>query len=76
LVALLKHHDRVQSGKSDPSRQPKQPWVELRQREIVVAPRFALDALPSPRASGEFTHRYRIESFAGMLTEVDGWKFA
>jgi len=52
LVELLRHHERVQSGKSDPSRQPKQPWVELRPREVLVSPRFALDALPTPRPVG------------------------
>jgi hypothetical protein len=74
MEALLKHHERVQSGKSDPSRQPKQPWVELRQRDILVAPRFALDTRPAARAPGAFTHPYRLEPFAGMLTELDGWR--
>lgn len=76
MVALLKHHERVQSGKSDPSRQPKLPWVELRPREILVSPRFALDALPVPRPAGAFTHPYRVEPFAAMLTELDGWRTA
>ena len=76
LVALLKHHDRVQSGKSDPSRQPKKPWIELRSHEILIAPRFALDELPVPRDPGAFTHPYRVEPFAGMLTELDGWRSA
>lgn len=76
LAELLRHHDRVQSGKSDPSRQPKRPWVEMRTREILVSPRFALEALPLPRQPGAFTHTYRLESFAGMLSELDGWKFA
>ena len=74
LRALLQHHDRVQHGKTDPSRRPKQPWIELRQRDVVVAPRFALDAPPEPRAAGGFTHSYRVEAFAGMLAEVNGWQ--
>lgn len=76
LRNLLQHHDRVQGGKTDPSRRPKQPWIELRQRDIVVAPRFALDAPPEPRAAGDFTHSYRVEAFAGMLAEVNGWQKA
>lgn len=76
MVALLKHHERVQSGKIDPSRQPKQPWVELRTREVLVSPRFALETLPAPRETGAFTHRYRVESFASMITELDGWRTA
>jgi hypothetical protein len=76
MVALLKHHERVQSGKIDPSRQPKQPWVELRPREVLVSPRFALETLPAPRATGAFTHPYRVESFASMITELDGWRTA
>jgi hypothetical protein len=74
LRALLQLHERVQAGKTDPSRRPKQPWIELRPRDIVVAPRFALEAPPVPRVVGDFTHSYRVEAFAGMLAEVNGWQ--
>jgi hypothetical protein len=53
----------------DASRQPKQPWIALQDGAIVVAPRFAIDGRPDPRG-GSFTHPYRIESFAGMLSEL------
>lgn len=73
---LVRHHERVQSGKLDASRQPKQPWMVLvgdRGTSIKIAPRFALDELPLPREDGSFTHPYRLEAFAGLLTEVHGW---
>lgn len=74
---LIRHHERVQAGKLDASRQPKQPWVALvgeRNASIKIAPRFALDGTPQPRESGSFTHPYRLESFAGMLTQANGWE--
>lgn len=70
LQEMLRHHDRVQGGKLDVSRQPKRPWVELQDGDIVVAPRFAIKGIPEPRAANAFTHPYRIESFAGMLSEL------
>jgi hypothetical protein len=73
---LVRHHGRVQGGKLDASRQPKQPWVAFvgdREASIKIAPRFALDELPLPRDEGSFTHPYRVEAFAGMLTEANGW---
>jgi hypothetical protein len=73
---LIRHHERVQSGKLDASRQPKQPWIALvgdREASIKVAPRFALDERPLPRDKGSFTHPYRVEAFAGMLTEASAW---
>ena len=33
---LIRHHERVQAGKLDASRQPKRPWVELRGSEAVI----------------------------------------
>lgn len=68
--SLLRHHERVQSGKLDSSRQAKQPWIELRGSTVVVAPRYALTEAPHPRESGAFTHRYRIEELQGMLLET------
>ena len=73
---LIRHHGRVQGGKLDASRQPKQPWVAFqgkREASIKIARLFALDQLPLPRADGSFTHSYRVEAFAGMLTEAKGW---
>lgn len=73
---LIRHHGRVQGGKLDASRQPKQPWVALvgdREASIKIAPRFALNELPSLREHGNFTHPYRVEAFAGMLTEASAW---
>ena len=67
---LLRHHERVQAGKTDASRQPKQPWMELRQKDVVVAPRYALRERPARRPFGAFTHPYRVEQFAGMLRET------
>ena len=54
--ALVRHHDRVQGGKLDASRQPKLPWMESRGSNIVVAPRYALADPPAPPGSGVFTH--------------------
>lgn len=71
LQAICSHHDRVQAGKLDASRQPKQAWVELQDDKLVVSPRFAIDGVPKPRETTAFTHPYRIESFAGMLAEVE-----
>jgi hypothetical protein len=71
LQELCAYHERVQAGKLDVSRQPKQAWVQLRGGALVVAPRFAIDGFPEPREAFAFTHPYRIESFAGMLSEVD-----
>lgn len=71
LQAICSHHDRVQAGKLDASRQPKQAWVTLQDDHFVVSPRFAIDGVPQPREVTAFTHPYRIESFAGMLAEVE-----
>lgn len=71
LQAICSHHDRVQAGKLDASRQPKQAWVTLQDDHFVVSPRFAIDGVPQPREATAFTHPYRIESFAGMLAEVE-----
>ena len=68
--ALARHHDRVQGGKLDASRQPKLPWLELRGNDIVVAPRYALADRPAVPKAGIFTHPYRIEQFSGMFTEA------
>ena len=70
LQAICNHHERVQTGKLDASRQPKQAWVVLQDNHVVVSPRFAIDGVPKPRESTAFTHPYRIESLAGMLSEV------
>lgn len=72
LQAICSHHQRVQSGKLDAARQPKQAWVELADGHLVVSPRFAIDGVPRRRDDDAFTHPYRIESLAGMLTEVPG----
>ena len=74
IDALVRHHERVQAGKLDASRQPKLPWVELRGRDVVVSPRFALDELPEEPSSGTLTHPYRIANFAGMLQEAGVWE--
>ena len=71
LQAICIHHDRVQAGKLDASRQPKQAWVTLQDDHLVVSPRFAINGVPQPREATAFTHPYRIESFAGMLAEVE-----
>lgn len=74
-AAIVRHHEGVQGGKFDASRQPKRPWVELQGSKILVSPRFALDA-PIEVVPGVFTHPYRIEQFAGMMGEADGWTAA
>lgn len=76
VEALVQHHERVQAGKLDASRQPKLPWVELRGTEVAVAPRFALDGPPPMPSAAGFTHPYRIEQFAGMLREAGAWEGA
>ena len=73
---LVRHHERVQAGKLDASRQPKLPWVELRGSDVVIAPRYALDERPAKPSSGEFTHPYRIEQFTHMLRETRSWESA
>lgn len=70
LSELCRHHERVQGGKLDAARQPKQPWVALQGDNVIVSPAFAHESLPNPRDQDEFTHAYRIESFAGMLNEL------
>lgn len=76
VEALVRHHERVQSGKLDASRQPKLPWVELRGTEVAVAPRFALDERPTEPGPTSFTHPYRVEQFASMLRETGVWEGA
>lgn len=71
--ALVRHHERVQSGKIDASRQPKLPWVEHRGEDVVVAPRYALMELLQQPKAGSFTHPYRVEQFRGMLAEAGVW---
>ena len=71
---LIRHHERVQAGKLDASRQPKRPWVELRGNHAVVAPRYALDERPGKLGSAEFTHPYRIEQFKQMLRDAGEWE--
>ena len=71
---LIHHHERVQAGKLDASRQPKRPWVELRGNEAVIDPRYAPDERPEKPGSTEFTHRYRIEQFTDMLREAGAWE--
>jgi hypothetical protein len=72
LTEICLHHRRVQDGKLDASRQPKLPWLELQGDALIVSPRFALDERPEQRDPDAFTHSYRVESFAGMLTELRG----
>ena len=71
---LIRHHERVQAGKLDASRQPKHPWVELRGNHAVIAPRYALDERPGKPGSAEFTHPYRIEQFTHMLRDAGEWE--
>jgi len=71
---LVRHHERVQAGKLDASRQPKLPWVELRGSDVIVAPRYALDEPPPQPDDARFTHPYRIEQFSGMLREAGAWE--
>lgn len=70
VEALVRHHERVQAGKLDASRQPKLPWVELRGQEVLVAPRYALESRPEAPDKAAFTHPYRLEQLAGMLEET------
>ena len=74
--ALICHHERVQAGKLDASRQPKRPWVELSGSDVVIAPSYALDEIPAKPGSVEFTHPYRIEQFTDMLREAGAWESA
>lgn len=76
LVEICSHHERVQSGKLDASRQPKLPWISLKANELHISPRFAIEPNPEPCDPQAFTHRYRVESFAGMLSEVDAARCA
>lgn len=73
---LIRHHERVQAGKLDASRQPKQPWVELDGNNAVIAPRYALDERPGKPGSAELTHPYRIEQFRYMLRDAGEWESA
>lgn len=76
VEGLVRHHERVQAGKLDASRQPKLPWVELRGQDILLAPRYALDERPEKPSPTAFTHPYRIEQFTGMLREAGAWEAA
>lgn len=71
LRSICSHHERVQAGKLDASRQPKQAWVALQDDKLVISPKFAIDGVLKPREATAFTHPYRIESFTGMLSEVE-----
>ncbi len=73
---LIRHHEHVQAGKLDASRQPKRPWVELRGNHAVIAPRYALDEKPRRPGDAEFTHPYRIEQFTHMLRDAGEWESA
>ena len=76
LRGLIRHHERVQAGKLDASRQPKRPWAELSGNGVVIDPRYAPDKRPDKPGSTEFTHRYRIEQFTEMLHEAGAWEYA
>ena len=73
---LIRHHERVQAGKLDASRQPKHPWVELRGNNALIADRYALDERPGKPGNAEFTHPYRIEQFTHMLRDAGVWESA
>ena len=73
---LIRHHERVQAGKLDASRQPKCPWVELQGNKAKIAPRYALDERPGKPGSAELTHPYRIEQFTHMLRDAGEWESA
>ena len=75
LRRLISHHERVQGGKMDVSRQPKLPWVKLQGNSLEVAPRYFLDERPK-KLGTEFTHPYRIEQFSEMLYEAGAWESA
>ena len=72
--ALVGHHQRVQSGKHDASRQPKMPWIELLGDKVIISPRYALAEPPERSGADAFTHPYRIEQFQGMLEEAGVWE--
>lgn len=72
--SLIRHHERVQAGKLDASRQPKRPWAELNGNEVRIDPRYAPDIGPARPDGTAFTHPYRIEQFAQMLREVGVWE--
>ena len=72
--SLVRHHERVQAGKLDASRQPKRPWAELNGNEVRIDPRYAPDIGPAKPGGTAFTHPYRIEQFAQMLREVGVWE--
>ena len=74
VYSLVRHHERVQAGKLDASRQPKRPWAELSGNEVRIDPRYAPDSGPAKPSSTEFTHPYRIEQFKQMLHEVGVWE--
>jgi len=67
---LIRHHERVQAGKLDASRQPKRPWVKLHGSNAEIVPRYALDERPGKPRSAELTHPYRIEQFTHMLRDA------
>ena len=72
---LIRHHERVQAGKLDASRQPKHPWVKLDENNrAVITHRYALDERPRRPDSAEFTHPYRIEQFTHMLRDAGEWE--
>ena len=72
--SLIRHHERVQAGKLDASRQPKRPWAELNGNEIRIDPRYAPESRPAKPGSTAFTHPYRIEQLTQMLREVGAWE--
>ena len=74
VYSLIRHHERVQAGKLDASRQPKRPWAELSGNEVLIDPRYAPNSRPDKPGSTEFTHPYRIEQFTHMLHEVGVWE--
>ena len=72
--SLIQHHERVQAGKLDASRQPKRPWAELNRNEVRIDSRYAQDIAPARPGGSAFTHPYRIEQFTQMLREVGAWE--
>ena len=74
VYSLIRHHERVQAGKLDASRQPKRPWAELSGNDVRIDPRYAPDSGPAKPSSTVFTHPYRIEQFKQMLHEVGVWE--
>ena len=73
---LIRHHERVQAGKLDASRQPKLPWVKLHGNNAEIVPRYALDERPGMPGSAELTHPYRIEQFTHLLRDAGEWESA